>query len=246
MKRTGWMKREMLWVACLVMLFCTVSAQAITIPEAVGRWYFIAADDVGMSGKDYVELNRDRSVTLIVGENAVNTNGMTWEINKYSENEISIKQADGINLFTLKYDGTNLKCTTERLSEVFKLSSYIKYTLSRQPIVYDMPEAQKAEKEDQFFGEYEQYLSVNQGKYTVVNSGERKIEVAEYVLSETTKDKKDYLTNFTDGVLRVYAKDELIYSVTSDPNVLVAYSAADESGEHRYFRRVGTSANAAE
>ena len=249
MKRTGWMKRGLLWVACLVLLLCTVSAQAITIPEAVGRWYFIAAGDKGLSGKDYLELNRDRSVTLMVGENAVNTNGITWEIDKYSENEINIKQADGRILFNLKYEGTNLKCLTDRLSSVFNLSSLVRYTLSKEAIVYDTPEAQKAEKEDQFFGDYEHYLSVNQEKYTVVNSGERKIEVAEYVLTEISKDKKDktdYLTDFKDGVLHVYAKDEWIYSVTSDPNVLVAYSTADESGEHRYFRRVGASANTAE
>lgn len=250
MERTRWVKQGMLWAVCLVMVFCAVSAQAISIPEVVGRWYIVAAKkgnrSSGLSGEAYIELNRDRSVTMMVDETAVNTDGMTWKIYTYGIAEfndgVEINSSEGKRILFLEYDGTKLSCLTENVSTFLGLPDGLyEFTLSREAIHYDTPEAQKAEKEDQFFGEYEHYLSVTGEEYTEVDRGGRIIKVAEYVLTETADDQtKEYLTDFKEGVLHVYASDEWIYSVTSDPDVLVAYQAADETGAHLYFRRTGS------
>ena len=241
MERTRWMKQGMLWAVCLVMVFCAVSAQAITIPEVVGRWYFVAADDMGLSGNAYIDLNRDKSVTIVASGDTVGLEGLVWSVHGET---VWIDSTEGNNLFMLQYDGTNLSCLTDKLTAALEIIGYValhKFTLSRTPNAYDTPEAQQAEKEDQFYGNYEQYLSVRDGQYTAVESGKRVIAIAEYVLTETFgNNTQDYLTNFTDGVLRVYELDEWVFAVTENPDILVAYQAADETGAHLYFRRTGS------
>lgn len=241
MERTRWVKQGMLWAVCLVMVLCTISAQAITIPEAVGRWYFVAADDKGLSGDDYIDLNRDKSVTIVAGGDTTALEGLTWRI---SGEDVEIKTAEGKYLSSLEYDGSNLSWLTTDLTAALELTgnrTIYRFTLSRTPNAYDTPEAQHAEKEDQFYGNYEQYLSVRDGQYTAVESGKRVIAIAEYVLTETFGyNTQDYLTNFTDGVLRVYEQDEWVFAVTENPDILVAYQAADETGLHLYFRRTGS------
>lgn len=239
MERTRWLKRGMLMAACLVIVLCTVSAQAITIPEAVGRWYFVAADDEGLSGDDYIDLNRDKSVTIVASGDTTGLEGLTWRI---SGEGVEIDTAEGKSLEILVYDGSNLSWLTWDLNAALELTETIhRFTLSRQPNAYDTPAVQQAEKEDQFFGDYEQYLSVRDGLYTAIESGKRVIAIAEYVLTETfNNNTQDYLTNFTDGVLCVYEQDEWVFAVTENPDILVAYQAADETGAHLYFRRTGS------
>lgn len=241
MERTRWMKQGMLWAVCLVMAFCAVSAQAITMPEVVGRWYFVAADDTGLSGNAYMDLNRDKSVTIVASGDTVGLEGLVWSVHG---EQVWINSTEGNYLFMLQYDGTNLSGWTEYLTAALEIIGRVtlhKFTLSRTPNAYNTPAIQMAEKEDQFFGVYEQYLSVKGEEYTTIENGERVIAIVEYALTETfNNNTQEYLTNFTDGVLRVYEKDEWVFAATENPDILVAYQAADETGAHLYFRRTGS------
>ena len=240
MEKKRWIKRGFLWTICLVIMLCAVSAQAMSIPEAVGRWYFVSADGFGLPEGIYVEFNRDRSVTMVAGENTADTTGLTWEI---YEEKILIK-SQGSRVFSLDYDGTSLTCLTEQLTTILGLAEekhFYTFTLSRTPNTYDIPDSQPAASEDQFFGEYENYLTVTDGQYIPINSGERTIIISEYVLTETVKgETREYLTDYTNSTLHVYAKKEWIYAVTSNPDILVANLLEDGTEKYRYFRRTGT------
>ena len=59
-------KRLLALTLCMVLALTVVSAQAVSIANIVGRWYFVQLDGNGISGETYVEFNRNRTVTLVI------------------------------------------------------------------------------------------------------------------------------------------------------------------------------------
>ncbi len=231
------MKRLLAAVMCLVLVFSMAAAQAVSLKDIVGRWYFVSIDDRGLDGKDYVVFNRDRSVTLFVGGNDIPTAGYTW---KLSGDTVYIYTPENTILLSLDVTETGLRMLTSELSELFGVNGSVYFDLAREAVDYYTPEMTSAAAEEAFFGDFIPYLTASDGKYSAVETDEI-VHIEEYIVKVSSDgDEKEYLTNFTDGKLIVYVDDRVIVvQTTSDPNVLAVYEEGRET-EIIYYRRSGT------
>ncbi len=230
------MKRLLVLVLCLALILPVMTAQAASIADVIGRWYLVSVDGNGMSGENYVEFNRNKSVTLVVRGQNIDTAGYEW---KFSDDMISIgKNGDMISDYWLTLTNGELTLVSNKLSVLTGDSRYVDIRLGRDAVVYDTPAMKDAETEDQFFGEYEVYLAEVNGQYMSVESGMNGFVISLYVCNVYNEGMEpvEYLTNFEDGKLIVYAAQDTVVSLTEDPDVVVSYAAADP-GSKAYLRR---------
>ena len=238
------MKRLLVLVLCLALILPVMTAQAASIADVIGRWYLVSVDGNGLSGENYIEFNRNKSVTLVVKGQSIDTAGFEW---KFESDMITIAEPGKISDYTLYLADGALTMTSNKLSVVTGNTRYYDFKLSREQVTYYTPAMKKADTEDQFFGEFVVYLAETNGQYMEMKSDANGFDIALYVVNVYTEGQSpvEYLTNFEDGVLIAYAQQDTIISVTEDPDVLVTYAAADPSSK-AYLRRKGASASPVE
>ncbi|MBQ4434827.1 MAG: hypothetical protein II879_01935, partial [Clostridia bacterium] len=82
------MKRLLVLVLCLVLALTAVSAQAVSLAQIVGRWYFVSMDGRGLGGENYIEFNRNKSVTLIINGQPQDLSAYEWKL--YNEDTVEV------------------------------------------------------------------------------------------------------------------------------------------------------------
>lgn len=230
------MKRLLTLVLCLMLALTAVSAQAVSIANIVGRWYFVRIDNLGAGADTYAEFNRNRSVTLVVHGEPVDTEGYEWT---FANNAVTVKNA-AVPEFDLSLlaKEDELIVYTHQLGVLTDDSRYHEFVLAREPVVYDAPAMVPAASEDQFYGDYVLYLAVSNGLYMPMPSEDNGFEIEEYMATVYSEGQApaEYLTDFTDGRLTVYADVVTYISTTEDPDVLVTYTD-DTFSNAAYLRR---------
>ena len=237
------MKRLLVFVLCLALILPVMTAHAASVADVIGRWYLVSVDGNGLSGDNYIELNRNKSVTMVVKGQSVDTTGYEW---RFADDEVKISQADSlISDFSLDYADGTLTLLTNKLSVVTGSSSYSDFVFAREPAVYYTPAMKAAAAEEEFFGEFELYLMETNGQYMNTDSDENGFDISLYVAKVYSEglDPEEYLTNFENGQLIIYAQQDTIVSVTEDPDVLVTFAVGDPSNK-AYLRRKGAAAPA--
>ena len=240
------MKRIVALVLCLALALSMAAAQAVSLADVVGRWYVTSADGKGVTGESYVEFNRDRSVTLVLKGEAVDMQQYRWELD---DETIWVKQSDNayINYASFDVKEGGLESSNSKWDEAFGVRGYTTYLFAREPMTFYTPEVAEAAEESVFFGDFEAYMTVENGAYVPRTAEYGRVSIAEYVAKVSSEggDEQEYLTNFENGSLTVYAdRDEYVVRVTTDPDVLV-YNLKDDAAV-TYLRRVGTQASAAD
>ena len=234
------MKRLLVLVLCLVLALTAVSAQAVSLAQIVGRWYFVSMDGRGLGGENYIEFNRNKSVTLIINGQPQDLSAYEWKL--YNEDTVEVLPGgDKYAPAYLRFDVTDagLSLTTDNLAALSGNTFYPTFTLSREKAEYHTPAAVIAAVEEEFFGDYTAYLAISNGQYVPLDSSNYGIEIVEFVANVTGDGQTtEYLTNFEDGKLIVYADEDTIVSRTEDPDVLLMYAAATPDSRV-YARRKG-------
>ena len=234
------MKRILVLILCVALALTAVSAQALSIAKIVGRWYFVSIDGNGLGSDNYVEFNRNKSVTLVINGAAVDTSGYEWT---FADDTVSIGKA-GSSLTEYRLDATETELTlsSDKLNVLSNDTRYHDYSLAREAVTYYTPAIVPAETEDRFFGDYVLYLALANGQYMPMSSDANGFEIAEYVATVFSEGREpvEYLTDFVEGRLIVYADVETYISTTADPDVLVAYTDSNIGkglGSAAYLRR---------
>ncbi len=233
------MKRLMALVLCMALALTAVSAQAVSIGKIVGRWYLVKVDGNGIGSENYVEFNRNKSVTLVINGAPVNASEYEWS---FADDIVSIKKSGSLlSDFRLAATETELTLSSDKLAVLTGDTRYHDFTLARERVTYYTPAVIPASSENQFFGDFILYLAVANGMYMPMESDDNGFEITEYMVTVYSKgqDPAEYLTDFSDSRLIVYADVDTYIETTSDPDVLVAYTGSDLTNA-AYLRRRGT------
>ena len=234
------MKRIVPLLLCLSLVLCSVSALALSPAQAVGRWYFVAIDGQGIPGEHFIELNRNKSVTLVTGGRALVTDGLAWELDGDS---IWVTH-NGDYIMNARYEDGKLTLSTDQLSMISGSDYYYTYTLARELVSYYTPEAVEVAVEDVFYGIFVPYLQLKNNAYTELNGMQDrvKIEYAQLTAMTPGGNAHEYLTDFTGGELVMDEEGTRItIRATTDPDVLLVIAWQGETPVSTvYMRREGS------
>ncbi len=238
------MKRIIALLVTLSLALAVVGAQAVSLADVVGRWYFTTVNGQGINGDSYIEFNRDRSVTLVLNGTNASVN-YTWSLDG---EEVVVKESDSIfSKMRFQVADGGLTISTTELGELVHTtgigSFYNDFVLAREKASYYTPAAVTAASEEEFFGTFIPYLMVMNGNYTTMFSNVNSIAISMYVAVLTSEDAEgtqELLTNFADGRLIIYEEDQEVEVFrTSDPDVLILKGTSSGTPAEIYVRREG-------
>ena len=93
------MKHLLVLVLCLALILPVMTAQAASIADVIGRWYLVSVDGNGLSGENYIEFNRNKSVTLVVKGQSISETLLSFSDKGLWERSFKLGQTLKTNIF---------------------------------------------------------------------------------------------------------------------------------------------------